>query len=109
MNKSKLKPRSNGRPRGFDNKHEGFEQSSTTRGVSSRGSRPKREHSILGILTPREHQIATLACTGITNKEIGRVLGLSEGTIKQHIHSVFRKLGIKRRMRLREFPVLSVQ
>jgi two-component system nitrate/nitrite response regulator NarL len=34
---------------------------------------------------------------GITNKEIGRRLGLTEGTVKVHLHRIYRKLGIANR------------
>jgi two-component system nitrate/nitrite response regulator NarL len=34
---------------------------------------------------------------GITNKEIGRRLGLTEGTINVHLHRIYRKLGIANR------------
>ena len=55
-------------------------------------------------LTPREQQVALLACTGLSNKEIGRALDLTEGSVKQYVCNVFRKLGINRRIRLRDFP-----
>jgi len=33
---------------------------------------------------------------GLCNKEIARELGLSVGTVKLHVHNVFRKLGVSR-------------
>jgi DNA-binding CsgD family transcriptional regulator len=54
------------------------------------------------VLTRRELEIAQLACEGLSNKEIAIELGLSEGTVKQHLHSSFAKLGIKRRVFLRD-------
>jgi DNA-binding NarL/FixJ family response regulator len=53
-------------------------------------------------LTPRQQEIAALAAAGFTNKEIARNLGLTEGSVKQHLHSAFEKLGIKRRFFLRD-------
>lgn len=44
------------------------------------------------ILSPREREVALLVARGLANKEIARELGLSEGTVKQHVHSIFLKL-----------------
>ncbi len=51
-------------------------------------------------LTPREHETAALVASGLTNKQIAQTLGLTEGTVKLHLHSVFVKLGIHRRAHL---------
>jgi two-component system nitrate/nitrite response regulator NarL len=48
-------------------------------------------------LTPRERTIAGLACRGLSNKEIGREIGISEGVVKLHLHRVYRKLGVQGR------------
>ena len=48
-------------------------------------------------LTKREHQIIQVVSEGITNREIGRRLGLTEGTVKVHIRSIFRKLNVRNR------------
>ena len=37
---------------------------------------------------------------GVTNKEIGRRLSLAEGTVKVHLHHIYRKLGIANRTAL---------
>jgi DNA-binding NarL/FixJ family response regulator len=44
------------------------------------------------ILSPREREVAGLVARGLANKEIARELGLSHGTIKVHVHSIFLKL-----------------
>ena len=49
------------------------------------------------LLSPRQHEIALLIGRGLKNKEIARELGLSEGTVKQHNHSIFMKLRTRRR------------
>jgi DNA-binding NarL/FixJ family response regulator len=48
-------------------------------------------------LSPRELEVAVLVARGFVNKEIARELGVSLGTAKLHVHSVFLKLGIRRR------------
>jgi two-component system nitrate/nitrite response regulator NarL len=37
---------------------------------------------------------------GVNNKEIGRRLRLAEGTVKVHLHHIYRKLGIANRTAL---------
>jgi two-component system nitrate/nitrite response regulator NarL len=48
-------------------------------------------------LTDRERQIIGLVSEGLSNKEIGRRLNISDGTIKVHLHHVFQKLEISNR------------
>lgn len=51
-------------------------------------------------LTGRERQIMRLVCEGLSNKEIGRRLHIADGTIKVHLHHIFRKLEIGNRTAL---------
>ncbi|MGW1006113.1 helix-turn-helix transcriptional regulator [Streptomyces sp. NPDC002520] len=53
-------------------------------------------------LTPQERQIAELAATGLTNRDIGARLYLSPRTVGYHLHKVFPKLGIRTRAQLRD-------
>ena len=48
-------------------------------------------------LSPRQREVALLVARGLANKEIARKLGLSEGTVKQHVHSIFLKLHTRKR------------
>ncbi|MBR0784902.1 response regulator transcription factor [Bradyrhizobium iriomotense] len=48
-------------------------------------------------LTDRERQIMRLVSEGLSNKEIGRRLTISVGTIKVHLHNIFQKLEISNR------------
>jgi NarL family two-component system response regulator LiaR len=50
----------------------------------------------LGI-TPRELEILDLIAQGLSNKEIGERLFVSENTVKTHSSRVFDKLGVRRR------------
>ena len=54
------------------------------------------------LLTTREREVAALAIEGFSNKEIARRISVTEGTVKQHLHSAFTKLGIRGRMSLRD-------
>lgn len=51
-------------------------------------------------LTPAERQVADLAATGLTNKEIGQRLFSSPRTIQAHLSHIFAKLGISSRRML---------
>jgi two-component system, NarL family, nitrate/nitrite response regulator NarL len=53
--------------------------------------------NVLTTLTDREHQIMRLVSEGLSNKEIGRRLQITHGTIKQHLHHIFQKLEISNR------------
>jgi DNA-binding NarL/FixJ family response regulator len=48
-------------------------------------------------LTPRQREILSLLCQGHPNKEIGLRLGLAEVTVKMHVSSLFRVLGVANR------------
>ena len=51
----------------------------------------------LATLTDREQQIMRLVSVGLSNKEIGRRLNITDGTIKVHLHHIFQKLEITNR------------
>jgi DNA-binding CsgD family transcriptional regulator len=50
----------------------------------------------LGI-TPREHEILGLIAEGLSNREIGERLFVSENTVKTHSSRLFEKMGVSRR------------
>ncbi len=51
-------------------------------------------------LTQKEIQIALLVWQGLTNREIGRIVGTTEQVIKNHLRSTFDKLGVWTRLEL---------
>ena len=53
--------------------------------------------NVLTVLTERERQIMSLVSEGLSNKEIGRRLNISGGTIKVHLHHIYQKLEISNR------------
>ncbi|MFD0855448.1 helix-turn-helix transcriptional regulator, partial [Actinomadura adrarensis] len=53
-------------------------------------------------LTPQEAQIAALARTGLTNKEIATRLYVSPRTVEYHLRKVFTKRGIASRHELQD-------
>jgi DNA-binding CsgD family transcriptional regulator len=54
-------------------------------------------------LTEREAEVARLIAAGSTNKEVGRRLQLSPITVRNHLSSILRKLGIAKRGELAAF------
>jgi DNA-binding NarL/FixJ family response regulator len=53
-------------------------------------------------LTRREQQLVGLIRLGLSNKEIGSRLSLSEQTVKNHIHRILRKVGASDRLEIVE-------
>jgi two-component system, NarL family, nitrate/nitrite response regulator NarL len=48
-------------------------------------------------LTSRELEVAALISDGMTNKEIARRLSIEVATVKNHVHHILEKLGVRRR------------
>jgi DNA-binding NarL/FixJ family response regulator len=61
----------------------------TTRWVRDVESPEARRPAITG----REHEILTMVARGLSNAEIGRVLGLQEATVKGHLWRLYRRVG----------------
>lgn len=60
-------------------------------------------------LTPRQREVLTLLTEGHSNKAIARTLGLSLGTVKNHVHHIYRVIGADNRqhalrLSIRPFP-----
>lgn len=53
-------------------------------------------------LTAHERRIADLAATGLTNREIGRLLVMSHRTVGSYLHRIYEKLGITTRVALHD-------
>ncbi len=62
----------------------------------------RRTPDIRDRLTAQELQIARLAATGLSNREIGQRLFLSHRTVGSHLYRIFPKLGISGRAQLRD-------
>ncbi len=64
--------------------------------ISQSGKAAFLEES-LPSLTPRQRQVLVLLSNGYSNKEIGLRLDLAEVTVKMHVSSIFRALGVANR------------
>jgi DNA-binding NarL/FixJ family response regulator len=51
-------------------------------------------------LTPKEIQVATLVWEGLTNREVSKLMGTTEQVIKNHLRSIFDKIGVWSRLEL---------
>jgi DNA-binding CsgD family transcriptional regulator len=51
----------------------------------------------LGSLSDREREVLGLICEGRSDVEMADALGLSENTVRNHIASLYRKIGVNRR------------
>jgi DNA-binding CsgD family transcriptional regulator len=51
----------------------------------------------LAALTPREREVASLIARGLTNAEIARELGIGFATVKDHVHNILGRLGVRSR------------
>lgn len=59
----------------------------------------------LSTLTPQERRILDLIAEGLTNRQIGERLGISEKTVKNHVTQILGKLGFSRRTQAAVFAV----
>jgi len=67
-------------------------------GLAARNSEPPEP--ALDRLSQRERQVAEAVARGATNKEIARVMGITERTVKAHLSAAYEKLGVRDRMQL---------
>ncbi len=67
-------------------------------GATEKGVADRLHESESGArLTRREDEILDLLGKGLRNRELGQVLGVTEDTVKTHLKSLFRKLGVSDR------------
>ena len=68
--------------------------------VSRQGEQKRLWRERFESLTEREIEVVRLANAGASNKEIAYALQLVEGTVKVHLHNIFRKLHVSTRAEL---------
>jgi two-component system, NarL family, nitrate/nitrite response regulator NarL len=61
---------------------------------------PAAEAAKIALLTARERQVIRLVGEGLRNKQIAQRLALGETTVRRHLRSIFRKLGVTERLDL---------
>jgi DNA-binding NarL/FixJ family response regulator len=75
---------------GFDSR-----SAAVVRALAARRAAGGREEST--VLTERERQVVKLIAEGLTNREIGEAIFVSESTVKFHVRNVMRKLDVHHR------------
>ncbi|WP_405604169.1 response regulator transcription factor [Streptomyces sp. NBC_01410] len=86
-----------------------LDPATTARLMSSLRAEPAGTEAVapaLAALSPRERDILALIGEGLTNRQIGKRLYLSEKTVKNHISRLLAKLGVQRRV---QAAVLATQ
>ena len=76
-----------------------FDQDSLQRAMALAQSPALKRDPLQG-LSDRERAIAALVQRGLRNKEVAAELGLTEGTVKVHLHKIFHKLDVRSRTEL---------
>ncbi|MEM7273278.1 MAG: response regulator transcription factor [Actinomycetota bacterium] len=66
-------------------------------GEAHRSDQTPTEPAGLADLTAREREVLRLVAKGMSNREIARELHLSAGTVKNHVSTILRRLGISDR------------
>jgi len=61
---------------------------------------PAGAGQVLNTLTRRQIEVARAAVSGLSNKELAHRLGVSEGTIKNHLHAIYERLRVDGRLAL---------
>jgi predicted ATPase/DNA-binding CsgD family transcriptional regulator len=64
--------------------------------------------SLRGQLTARQFQVALLIARGMTNRQIGRQLDISEWTVVNHVRQVMRKLDVPSRVHIAQWVAQRV-
>lgn len=73
--------------------------------VAPAGRRRTSDGAGPGGLTPREREVAMRVAQGMSNKEIGRDLGVAEKTVEMHVGSTLGKLGFASRSQIAAWAV----
>ncbi|HSF30703.1 MAG TPA: response regulator transcription factor [Candidatus Tectomicrobia bacterium] len=80
-----------------------IERNSISRAVDKLLRREAGEHKLAKVLTPREREMVGCVVGGLNNREIADKLGISEGTVKTHLHHIFKKLQVSSRLALLQY------
>ena len=67
------------------------------------------DRSTSALLTAREREVASLVGLGLTNRQIGAQLGISERTVGAHVQNILNKLGANNRAQIATWSAKSSQ
>jgi DNA-binding CsgD family transcriptional regulator len=49
-------------------------------------------------LTPRQREILALVASGLSSPDVARELGITAGTVKTHLTTIYRVIGVRNRV-----------
>lgn len=71
-----------------------------TEGLERMGRGDQPPDVAMDALSRREQEVTHLVAKGLTNREIGRQLSISEATVRHHVTAIFNKLAVSNRFEL---------
>jgi two-component system nitrate/nitrite response regulator NarL len=77
----------------------------TLQSEPAEGARFPVESAAAQILTRRELETLQSVADGLSNKEIGQALSITEGTVKNHVHNALEKLQLENRIQAAAYVV----
>ncbi len=77
-----------------------LEKHAFSRALDTLLRREAGEREAADVLTPREIEMVRMVARGLRNKEMSERLVISEGTVKIHLHHIYRKLKVENRVEL---------
>jgi two-component system, NarL family, nitrate/nitrite response regulator NarL len=77
-----------------------IDQETVTRALQMVVGREAAEREVAQTLTPREIEIVKMIAEGLRNRAVADRLGISEGTVKVHLHNIYEKLALDGRLEL---------
>jgi DNA-binding NarL/FixJ family response regulator len=80
-----------------------LEKEATGRALERLVAREVARQALARILSRREIELVRLVAQGLRNKQIASCLGISEGTVKIHLHNVYEKLDVANRVELANY------
>ena len=75
----------------------GFDRNVKVNPVGKEPAPPQETAPDTAGLTRREEQILNLIASGASNKDIGQTLDIGLSTVKSHVYSLYKKIGVKNR------------
>lgn len=64
------------------------------------GAASEDKSALFGALTDRERKVLSLVCMGKTNRDMFKMLQMSESSVKSTLHQLFQKTGVQTRSQL---------
>ena len=77
-----------------------FERDCSARALQKLADRESTARLAYEVLSCRQLQILRMVAAGLHNKDIGKKLFISEGTVEVHLHNIYERLNVKSRLEL---------